>query len=186
MEVQVSTRSFLINFCVLEPPLKLSNAKKGTMGRPKRLNVAGSRSKEPVGHGARSSSNGAPGSQNAINKLFNERGQGIRQSSASNIKPKVQLIPNDKATNNLANLKRVKFLDPAMEAPVRQDAATVSAEFQKRKQQLDSSLQRIVDKTRVAHMEVTKKSKEAIEAEKKARADELASNPLAKLLDTGK
>ena len=58
-------------------------------------------------------------------------------------RPKVQLLP-DPTTSNLANLKRVKFLDPDFEAPVKQhasiDRAQMSAEYLKRKETLDKSL----------------------------------------------
>jgi len=41
------------------------------------------------------------------------------------------LVP-DRATGNMANLKRVKFLDPEFEAPVK-DPAAMSAEYMRRK-----------------------------------------------------
>lgn len=43
----------------------------------------------------------------------------------------------------------------------------------------------MIDKTRVARMTVPKKSKEEIERETKAQEDELANNPLAKLMQAG-
>ena len=98
----------------------------------------------------------------------------------------MQLLP-DSATFNMANLKRVKFLDPEFEAPTRQrDHASMSAEYLKKKKTLDRSLQKVIDNTRVAHMKVLKKSKQEIESDKKAHEDELANNPLAKLMETAK
>ena len=53
----------------------------------------------------------------------------------------------------MANLKRVKFLDPEFEAPTRaNDPASMSAEYIKRKQNLDKHLQKVIDGTRTAHM----------------------------------
>ena len=53
----------------------------------------------------------------------------------------------------MANLKRVKFLDPEFEAPSRaNDPASMSAEYIKRKQNLDKHLQKVIDGTRTAHM----------------------------------
>ena len=61
----------------------------------------------------------------------------------------------------MANLKRVKFLDPEFEAPTRQnDPASMSAEYIKRKQSLEKYLQKVIDGTKTAHMLVLKKSKE--------------------------
>ncbi len=97
----------------------------------------------------------------------------------------MQLLP-DPTTAKLGNLKRVKFLDPEFEAPVKPDAATMQAEYLKRKENLDKSLQRVIDKTKVAHMQVLKKSKQQMEEEKKAHEEELENNPLAKLMETAK
>lgn len=85
----------------------------------------------------------------------------------------------------MANLKRVKFLDPEFEAPVK-DPAAMSAEYMRRKQTLDKNLQKVIDTNRVAPLKVLKKSKKEIEDEKKAQEDELANNPLAKLMESGK
>ena len=53
----------------------------------------------------------------------------------------------------MANLKRVKFLDPEFEAPTKaHDPASMSAEYIKRKQNLDKHLQKVIDGTRTAHM----------------------------------
>ena len=73
------------------------------------------------------------------------------------MRPRMQLYP-DATTGNMANLKRVKFLDPEFEAPVK-DPAAMSAEYMRRKQTLDKSLQKVINNTRVAHMQVLKKSK---------------------------
>ena len=62
----------------------------------------------------------------------------------------------------------------------------MSAEYLKKRKNLDRSLQKVIDNTRVAHIKVMKKSKEEIESDKKAHEDELANNPLAKLLETAK
>ena len=84
-------------------------------------------------------------------------------------------------------MKRVKFLDPEFEAPSKQnDPASMSAEYIKRKQSLDKHLQKVIDGTRTAHMQVLKKSKQEIESEKKAHEEELQNNPLAKLMETAK
>ena len=78
------------------------------------------------------------------------------------MRPNLQLVPNDKATSNLSNLKRVKFLDPEFEAPVRQSMgqqkAAMSAEYIKKKENLDRSLQRVIDSTKLSKMKVLKKS----------------------------
>ena len=57
---------------------------------------------------------------------------------------KMQLLPNDPATAKLTNLKRVKFLDPEFEAPVKTDAAYMQAEYLKRKENMDKSLQKVI------------------------------------------
>jgi len=44
----------------------------------------------------------------------------------------------------------------------------------------------VIDTNRVAPLKVLKKSKKEIEDEKKAQEDELANNPLAKLMESGK
>ncbi len=66
----------------------------------------------------------------------------MRNSSANGpvgIKHKMQLLP-DPTTTKLGNLKRVKFLDPEFEAPVKIDAKTMQTEYLKRKDNLDKSL----------------------------------------------
>jgi hypothetical protein len=86
----------------------------------------------------------------------------------------------------MANLKRVKFLDPEFDAPTRPDHGSMGAEYMKKKSDLDSSLQRVIDKSRVAHMLVLKKSKTQIEKERKEYEDEMKRNPLAKLMAVDK
>ena len=54
------------------------------------------------------------------------------------MRPRMHLVP-DAATGNMANLKRVKFLDPEFEAPAK-DPAAMSAEYMRRKQALDKNL----------------------------------------------
>ena len=58
----------------------------------------------------------------------------------------------------------------------------MKAEYLKKKDNLDKKLQRVIEKTKVAHIQVLKKSAQEIEKEKKEKADELANNPLAKLM----
>lgn len=98
---------------------------------------------------------------------------------------KMQMLP-DLTTAKMSNLKRVKFLDPEFEAPVKQDAASMQAEYLKKRENLDKSLQKVINKTKVAHMQVLKKSAKEIEADKKAHAEELETNPLAKLMESAK
>ena len=66
---------------------------------------------------------------------------------------------------------------------MRPDDATLGAEYLKKKSRLDNSLQRVIDKTKVAHMQILKKSKEEMEAQRKREAEEAAKiNPLDKLM----
>ena len=44
----------------------------------------------------------------------------------------------------------------------------------------------MIDTTRVAHLQVLKKSRAEIADDKKAHEEELATNPLAKLMETAK
>ena len=104
---------------------------------------------------------GSKSNERSGNSCHGPRPQtGVRYSSANgpNSRPSFQIIP-DGTTNGMANLKRVKFLDPEFEAPVR-DAGSMSAEYLKRKSNLDKSLQKVIDSTRVAHLLVLKKSKD--------------------------
>ena len=52
----------------------------------------------------------------------------------------------------------------------------------KKKGQLDASLQKVIDRTKVAHMQILKRDKDEIERERKNYEKDLATNPLAKLL----
>ena len=116
---------------------------------------------------------------------------GVRTSSAhggssSAIGRRMKLIP-DQATQKMANLKSVKFLDPEFEAPARPDEATVGQQILNKKERLDKSLQKVIDRNKVAHVQILKKSKEEIEAKKKRDAEEAAKmNPLAKLMGEGR
>jgi len=112
--------------------------------------------------------------------------KGVRVVSVHNIAKvgaKLQLLP-DTTTDKLSDLKRVKFLDPEFEAPSRLDRQALSKEYMKKKQTMDAQLQKVINRTKVAHMKILKKSKEEIEREKKALEDEMARNPLAKLMAT--
>lgn len=52
-----------------------------------------------------------------------------------------------------------------------------------KKETLDKSLQKVIDKTKVAHMQILKKSKEEIERKRKAEEEAAANmNPLARLM----
>lgn len=98
---------------------------------------------------------------------------------------RLRLVP-DAATANMANLKRVKFLDPEFEAPSKQSRGQLTDEYLRKKSALDSQLQKVIDRTRVAKMAVPKKSKEEMEKEAKEKEELLAKNPIAKLLESAK
>ena len=62
---------------------------------------------------------------------------------------------------------------------------SLADEYRQRKASLDRNLQKVINNTRVAHMEVSKKTREEIEAEQKRKEEEeaeLADNPLARLM----
>ena len=109
------------------------------------------------------------------------------QLSTSGTRPKVRLLP-DAATENMAGLKRVKFLD-GREQEQEYSANMVESladEYKQRKASLDGNLQRVIAGHRVAHMEVSRKTPAEREAEEKQREEaeaERAKNPLARLMD---
>lgn len=89
----------------------------------------------------------------------------------------------------MANLKTVKFLDPESDMPCRPDEAQVSANYIKKKAELDKQLQKVIDRTKVAHIAILRKSKEEIERKKKEEEEaeaELKNNPLGRLMASGK
>ena len=78
-------------------------------------------------------------------------------------------------------------MDPEFEAPVRPDDATLGQEYLKKKDRLDKSLQKVIDKTKVAHMQILKKSKEEIERKRKEEEEAAKNvNPLVRLMGEGR
>ena len=126
---------------VIEPPLKINSSSAGGTN-PRRTAAGTTGTKSNKIKLSRSKENSRAGGPNSSSVPRAAAGIGVRTSSANGpvgIKHKMQLLP-DPTTNKLGNLKRVKFLDPEFEAPVKIDAKTMQAEYLKRKDNLDKSL----------------------------------------------
>ena len=140
---------------IVEPPIRVvpSNGRRAAPSIKATSKVKLSRSKE-------NNSRLGSGSRGPMPRLNVARQQSAGASS------KFKMLP-DAATSNMANLKRVKFLDPEFEAPSKQvTKGQLTDEYLRKKSTLDSSLQRVINQTRVAKIPVPKKSKEEIEAER--------------------
>ena len=85
----------------------------------------------------------------------------------------------------MANLKRVKFLNGNEQEYSANMMENLAEEYKQRKASLDRNLQKAFKDSKVAHMQVSKKTREEQEEEQKRKEEEqreLADNPLARLM----
>lgn len=108
-------------------------------------------------------------------------------------KPSLKIF-QDSATSNMKNLKQVKFLNvdesqinQLVDAkPILEKTGQLAKEYLARKQTINASVQKVINASNIAHMEILKKNERDKEEERKRKAEERSnSSPLvAGLLGT--